>query len=328
MSIAPSLILAPETTGHRLEYFPVALFSSVMGTTGLALIWLKAHIIFGLPVVIGEGLRAGASLLFVALLSLYSLKALRHPQAVLQDMNHPVRVNFFAAISISFLLTAAAYMDVVPHIALGLWAIGATLHLGLALAILSSWIYRTHSIQQVNPAWFLPVVGNIIVPIAGVRLASPELSWFFFSVGLVFCTVLLILILYRLFFHEPLPDRLTPTLIILIGPPSVGFIAWLQLSQTLDSLARILYYTALFLGLLLASNIRRFLQTPFSIAAWACSFPMAALTLATLIMSTHQPSPFFTLLGFVFLIITSLVAAILVVKTLIAANRRQICLPE
>ena len=83
--------------------------------------------------------------------------------------------------------------------------------------------------------------------------------------------------------------RLTPTLFILLAPPSVGFIAYLQLIGSLDAFARILYYTALFLSLLLASNALRFLRIPFFISAWAYSFPLAALTIATLVMSTHQP---------------------------------------
>lgn len=199
----------------------------------------------------------------------------------------------------------------------------------LTLAIFSSWIHHTHyEIHHANPAWFIPVVGNILVPIAGVRLASPELSWFFFSIGLVFWIVLLTIVLYRLFFHEPLPARLTPTLFILLAPPSVGFIAYLQLIGSLDAFARILYYTALFLSLLLASNALRFLRIPFFISAWAYSFPLAALTIATLVMSTHQPGLVFTLLGLGLLTMVSLVVAALTVRTLVAVGRQQICAPE
>ncbi len=42
---------------HRLEHFPIAFFSTVMGIAGLALAWLKAHAVLGMPVEIGEGLR-------------------------------------------------------------------------------------------------------------------------------------------------------------------------------------------------------------------------------------------------------------------------------
>ncbi len=329
MNAAPATAASQEVASHRLEHFPIAIFSVVMGMTGLALAWLKAHTVLGMPFAIGEGLRGAASVLFILLLAIYSLKALRHRQAVVLEMRHPVRINFFATLSISLLLLATAYVETHPEAALWLWGIGAALQLMLTLAIFSSWIHHTHyEIHHANPAWFIPVVGNILVPIAGVRLASPELSWFFFSIGLVFWIVLLTIVLYRLFFHEPLPVRLTPTLFILLAPPSVGFIAYLQLSNGLDAFARILYYTALFLALLLASNAVRFLRTPFFISAWAYSFPLAALTIATLVMSTRQPGPIFTLLGLGFLTLVSLVVAALTVRTLVAVGRRQICAPE
>jgi tellurite resistance protein len=332
MNSSASASTAPqssEAVPQRLEHMPIALFSMVMGTTGLALAWLKAHAVLGMPAAVGEGLRGAASALFVLLLVFYGLKALRYPQAVRMEMRHPVRINFFPTVSISLLLLAIAYLESAREIALWLWIAGAALHLGLTLAIFGSWLHHTHyAIQHANPAWFIPVVGNIIVPVAGVHLASPELSWFFFSIGLVFWIVLLTIVLYRLFFHEPLPARLAPTLFILLAPPSVGFIAYTLLTDGVDAFARVLYYTALFLALLLASNAVRFLRLPFFISAWAYSFPLAALTLATLVMNLRLPSPVFTVLGFGLLAILSLVVVVLAVRTLIAVGRRQICVPE
>lgn len=322
---APSLD-APQ---HRLEHFPIAIFSIVMGMAGLTLAWLRAEVILGTPEIIGIGLRGVTSALFVMLLFFYALKAFRYPQSIKLDMRHPVRINFFPTLSISLLLLAIVYLDAAPEMARVLWIVGATLHLVFTLTIASSWIHHTHyTIQHVNPAWFIPIVGNIIVPVAGVRLDSPELSWFFFSIGLVFWIVLMTIIFYRLFFHEPLPARLTPTLFILLAPPSVGFIAYVGLTNGLDVFGRILYYTALFLALLLASNATRFLKTPFFISAWAYSFPLAALTIATLMISARLSHPVFLFLGVGLLALLTLVVAALAVRTLIAVWRQEICAPE
>ncbi len=300
-----------------------------MGMAGLALAWLKAHTVLGMPALVGEGLRGATSALFVLLLVFFGLKALRYPQAIKLEMHHPIRVNFIPTISISLLLLAICYLEAAPEIAFWLWVAGTALHLVLTLAIFGSWLHHTHyEIKHVNPAWFIPVVGNIVVPVAGVRFASPELSWFFFSIGLVFWIVLLTVVLYRLFFHEPLPARLTPTLFILLAPPSVGFVAYVNLTGEVDVFARILYYTALFLALLLASNALRFLRLPFFISAWAYSFPLAALTLATLAMSVRLSVPGFTLFGFGLLALLSLVIAALVSRTLLAVWRGEVCVPE
>ncbi|HOW63601.1 MAG TPA: C4-dicarboxylate ABC transporter, partial [Candidatus Contendobacter sp.] len=82
------------------------------------------------------------------------------------------------------------------------------------------------------------------------------------------------------------------------------------------------------LALLLASNAVRFLRLPFFISTWAYSFPLAALTLATLVMYARLPNPVFALLGFGLLALLSLVVAALAVRTLIAVWRRQLCVPE
>ncbi len=324
-TISPSSALP----GQRLEHLPVAIFSTVMGTGGLTLAWLKAHAVLGMPALVGEGLRGATAALFVLLLVFYGLKIMRYPQAVRLEMSHPIRINFFPTVSISLLLLATAYLESAPGVAFWLWSVGSVLHLGFTLAIFGSWIHHTHyAIQHVNPAWFIPVVGNIIVPVAGVHLVSPELSWFFFSIGLVFWIVLLTIVLYRLFFHEPLPARLAPTSFILLAPPSVGFISYTSLIDSVDAFGRILYYTALFLALLLASNAVRFLRLSFFISAWAYSFPLAALTLATLVMHARLPYPVFSSLAFGLLMLLSLVVAALAVRTLIAVWRHQLCVPE
>jgi tellurite resistance protein len=312
-----------------LVHFPVAIFSTVMGLAGLALAWMKAHQVAGAPEAIGTVLCWLASGLYVFLLAVYALKLIRHPAAVVAERMHPVRLNFFPAISIGLILLAMTWADSAPVIAGRMWAVGALLHLAFTLVAMGSWIHQTHfDIKHANPAWFIPVVGNILVPIAGVRFAPAEVSWFFFSVGLVFWLVLMTIVFYRLFFHEPLPARLTPTLFILLAPPSVGFISYLALTDSLDAFARVLYYTALFLTLLLASNAVRFFRLPFFISAWAYSFPLAAMTIATFTMAQLTRLQFFQGLALVLLAVLSVVLATLVFKTLFAACRGQICVPE
>ena len=90
---------------------------------------------------------------------------------------------------------------------------------------MSSWIHHTHfEVHHLNPAWFIPVV----VATSSFRwsgaLRPVEISWFLQhrpGVLMIPPTV----VMYRLFFHAPLALRLTPTLFILLAPPSVGFIA-------------------------------------------------------------------------------------------------------
>lgn len=203
------------------------------------------------------------------------------------------------------------------------------MHLVFTLYVLATWIHHTHfEINHMNPAWFIPIVGNILVPIAGVQHGFTELSWFFFSIGLVFWLVLLAIIFNRMFFHNPLPGKLLPTLFILIAPPAVGFLSWMQLTGELDAFGRILYYSALFLTLMLFTQAPRFLKLPFALSWWAYSFPMAAITIATLGMYQLLGSPFFKWLGAALLVVLVVLIIGLLARTAVAISRREICVEE
>jgi tellurite resistance protein len=312
---------------ERLENLPVSLFSVVMGLAGLTLAWQRAEGRF--EIAVSPWLAALTAGVFVLLATLYAAKLLRHPQAVAKEFSHPLKLSFFPTFSIALVLLAAVFLPHAARLSYSLWALGAALHLAFTLAVMSIWVRHTgFEITHVNPAWFIPVVGNIVVPIAGVVLGEVEVSWFFFAVGLVFWLVLLTIIFYRMIFHAPLPERMVPTLFILLAPPAAGFLSYVELAGGLDAFARVLYYTALFLFLLLAVQARLFLRLKFALSWWAYSFPLAALTLATLRMQRLTGAEALGHLGDALLALLTALLALLVVLTLRAVARREICVAE
>jgi tellurite resistance protein len=114
-----------------------------------------------------------------------------------------------------------------------------------------------------NPAWFIPAVGNILVPIVGIIHAPAEISWFFYSIGFFFWIILLIIFFNRIIFHSPLPEKLLPTLFILIAPPAVGFVSLVKLTGEVGDFSKILYYFGLFLTLLLMFQFNIFKKIKF-----------------------------------------------------------------
>jgi hypothetical protein len=202
--------------------------------------------------------------LFLVLFAAYGAKAYLHPAKVRAEINHPVMMSFFLTLSISLILIGTCLTTWVPEIAVVVWTFGAVGQLLLTLLILTRWVHQEHfEIHHISPAWFIPVVGNILVPLAGVQYAQMEVSWFFFSIGILFWVVLLTIIMYRIIFHQPIDQNLLPTLFILIAPPAAGFVAYLNVAGELDNFGRFLYYSALFLTLLLFTQVRRFLRLPF-----------------------------------------------------------------
>ena len=315
----------------RLPHMPISMFAIVMGLVGLTLVLQHAERSWGLPAGIALTSVVVDIVVFAGIALAYLAKCLRHPGEVKAEFNHPIRLSFFPAISIGLILLATATFRLWPTLALVFWASGVALHLVFTLAILSRWMHQTHfEIHHSNPAWFIPVVGNILVPLAGVPLGFETVSWFFFSVGLVFWPVLLTILMYRHIFHAPMPGKLMPTLFILIAPPAVGFIAWgaLHPGEGLDDFGRILFSFALFTTLLLVWQLRHFIRLPFALSWWAYSFPVAAITVATMQMAGHTGGAFWNGLAVALAITLAALIVLLVVMTLRAARHGQICQPE
>lgn len=313
-----------------IRNLPVATFATLMGSAGLTLAWEKGAEVFGLPKLVSEFLLVLTCLLLVLLSLSYLLKFANYPDAVKEEFNHPIKISFFPAFSIGLMLIAAALHQYQPLVALVLWGVGAALQLLLTLTLMNVWIHQTRTqVNHTTPAWFIPIVGNIIAPIEAVSLGFIDVGWFYFSVGLVYWIVLKVLVFNRVLYHDPLPQNLLPTLFILVAPPAVGFIAYQRLSGgAYDAFAHILYYTALFLVLLLLTQIGRFARLPFFISWWAYSFPLAAFTVATMIMYQHTGNLFFEWLSGIMLIAITFLIAMLAWRTLAAALSGNLFKPD
>ena len=314
---------------HRLEHFPISFFAMIMGLSGLTLAWRKGSEVMGLSSMIGDGLALFSLVAFATLSIIYLVKIIKYPAAIRGELKHPIKLAFFPAVSISMILLSVCFITLAPGFAYSLWLVGIVLHLVLLLYVLNCWVNHDHyQVAHINPSWFIPAVGNVIVPITGVSLGFIEISWFYFSIGMIFWIILLVIVFNRILFHDPLPGKLLPTMFILIAPPAVGFVAYVKLVGDLDTFARILYYVALFFTLFLTTQIARFARLPFFLSWWAYSFPLAAMTIATFIMHEKTGIEGFHIFSMVMLGVLTLVILMLLGKTIGAIHNKKICLPE
>ena len=320
---------AHTSEGNRLEHYPVTFFATIMGMTGLSLALHAAELSWGASSLASTVIYYVALGMFVLVSLGYALKAIKYPAADSGEWHHPVRISFFPAISISLLLLATASLGHIPPIAEPMWLAGMLLQGVLTIAVVSAWIgARSFQTGHLNPAWFIPAVGNVIVPLAGVQLGYTEISWYFMSVGLIFWVVLMTLVMNRLIFHDPLPGKLQPTLVILIAPPAVGMVAWLRLVGDVDSFARILLNGAYLFTLIVAVQLPRIVKLPFAMSFWALSFPVAAVTIASFQYAIKTNSMAHQYIGTALLAVLVVIIAALVLRTLKAMAAGQVCVPE
>jgi tellurite resistance protein len=119
--------------------------------------------------------------------------------------------------SVAFVVLA----DVSLPLARLAWVLGAAGMTLLAWTIILRWLSVRHTPAQIAPAWIVPVVGMLDIP-----LAVPVLRWdglhgvmtFGLAVGLFFALPLIALLLARLVTEEALPVALQPSLLILVAP--------------------------------------------------------------------------------------------------------------
>lgn len=315
--------------GNRLEHFPVTFYSSVMGLTGFTLVLQKAEKLLERQPLISTAMFVAVAAIFLLITGLYAAKVARYFPAVKQEFSHPVRISFFPTFTISMLLLSAASLAIAPAVSKILWMVGAALHLAATLTILSMWMRQTKfEISHYNPAWFIPIVGNILVPVAGVEHGFIEISWFFFSVGFVFWLSLFTIFLYRIVFHNPLQEKLLPTLFILLAPPALGMISLFKLTGSLLWPGKILYYFSIFLLMLLIVQLPMFLRIRFYLSWWAYSFPLAAVTIATTVMFQETGEAIYRTLFFVLTAALTALILVLLIQTIRAIIQGTICVKE
>lgn len=313
----------------RIQYFPVSFFSVILGLGGFTIALQKVEELLEMSFQISLFVLCSTAILFIIIALLYGYKMVTYPNDVRAEFLHPVKINFFPTFSISLLLLSISLLHIYPSISELLWIVGSIIHFIFTLLILSIWMQHTHfDITHINPSWFIPVVGNILVPVAGHVHASPEISWFFFSVGFIFWIALFTIFFYRVIFHAPLAQKLYPTLFILIAPPAIGFISYVKLTGEADVFARILYYIAFFLATLLVFQARVFVKIKFYLSWWAYSFPTAAITIASILMYHMTGYRFFFFVALCFSICLTILILLLAILTIRAVVRKEICVEE
>jgi tellurite resistance protein len=307
-------------------------YAVVMGLAGLSLAWHRAVPLMGeaagaVALVVGSI----AAAVFLLLLAGTLMRGQRYPEAWAEDRRHPVRHTFIATLPIALILLATV------AVALGLrgpsltvlWGGAAVLQLAITAWVLGRWWKGSQAgglpWASATPALFIPVVGNVLVPLAGLPLGLPEWSAAQFGVGLLFWPVVMVLIVVRIAVQGLWPDRLRPTSFIFIAPPAVVGLSALQFGAP-PLVGWALWGMAAFTLLWVGLQSRQIAALPFGLPHWGMSFPLAALAALTLRLAT--PGSALTVMGPLLLALASLVILALALATLRGLRDGSLLAPE
>ena len=313
-------------------------FTPVMGLAGLSLAWHRA-----VPTM-GEAARGaawaigGMSALVFGLLALATLwRAVAHPQAWAQDRRHPVRHTFVATLPSGTILVATAGVTafgpssgtLAGMLLQGLWWAGCLSMVWVTLWVMARWWRGPPegglAWPSVTPALIVPVVGHVLAPLAGVALGHADWSAAQFGIGLTFWLPTLGLLMARLVVAGPLPERLLPTVFIVVAPPAAAGLSALELGAP-PIIGWMLWGAAIFALLWAGTTARRIAALPFGLTHWALSFPLAATAGLTLRLAPDSGP--MGLLGLALLALASLVITALSLATLRGLRDGSLLQPE
>lgn len=320
-----SYIVVPS---NRLQFFPIMMFAVVMGLSGLTIVYQRAEKVLGFGYGISNVLVFIDTAIFILILMFYILKTFKYFDAVREEFAHPVRLNFFAAIAISFLLISIIYGEINSTIAYSTFVIGTALETFFTFYTVSFWIKRNLEISHSNPAWLIPIVGNVLVPVAGSHFVSVDFLMYFFSIGIFFWIVLTAILINRIIFFHQLAVKFIPTLFIFIAPPAIGFIAYMHLTNSFDTFAKIIFNLGLFFTFLIFFMYKSFMKLKFFISWWAFTFPLSAISIATMLAYKITHFTIYKYLAYLFIIITTIVIIIVAIKTIQHILKKEICIQE
>ena len=280
--------LATAALHIPLAQFGFVWFVPVMGWIGLTLAWCQLpRSEAGLSPLAQLG-TVVCCVLFALVLLTNLIRGWRHPHAVLADLRHPVRMAFTASFAIALVLMAALGttwgLADEPWVQATWWA-GSLLEFSITVWAMSRCLKPAEAgglaWPAITPLLIIPIVGNVLVPLAGLRW--PVLGWVSaqFGLGLFLWPLVVGLLLTRLLQVGPLPARMTPTLFILVAPPSAIGLALLQWAAH-PVLVWACWGVALMSLLWALSQWRLIKSLPFGMPHWGMSFPLAAFSALSL----------------------------------------------
>ena len=162
--------ISAQGESNFIKRFAPSWFASVMGTGILAITSLSYSQYVPVLKNAAVFLFYFNVVLFFVLLIPWTLRWFLYTKEALSDLDHPILSNFYATIAIAMLVLSANFIIIGENIFIGkiFWfaGVGLTIFFGIVSPFLM--FKGEHvTLDHINPAWFIPPVGLIVIPIPG-----------------------------------------------------------------------------------------------------------------------------------------------------------------
>ena len=227
-------MIQKQKTKDYFSYLPISFFGVCMGLSAISVAWDKmTHLLQNLTINtenflvpthntnfllstllanFSSALSVFFALLtliaFIGLVSAYILKILSNFESVKLEFSSPLTRPFFGTFFISLLLLPFALhrLGLPESLSLAVWIVGAVLMFIFSVHIVQFWICNKLELSHITPAWIIPVVGLLDLPLALplfadkvwckiLALSLQDFAWALDSFGALCCVCLFLLVL-------------------------------------------------------------------------------------------------------------------------------------
>ncbi|HUH53396.1 MAG TPA: hypothetical protein VLZ31_05065 [Microbacteriaceae bacterium] len=290
-----------------------------------------------------------AALIGTFVLSVTTIRWVRYPKEVMQDLSHPVKGGMSATFAGAWLVLAVAVNRVLSGIlpeslvftlTIALTVIGGVLAVFIGVVFLGG-IFARGDVQpgMITGVWFIPPVVTIIVPTALAPLLQTAgkwqnevlwISWIFFGMGTMLYMVVVATLFYRSATNPLPPAHLAPSLLIGMGPAGLIGLDLVLLSEASvktglasDSMIDIATTTGtifwafgLWWGLTTLVVLKKgYDKLPFALSWWGFTFPLGAWSVAGLVIGSSSASIIITALSLIASLILIILWGFIIFKT-------------
>ena len=284
---------------------PIRFAPAIMSLFGLALAWRALSDLGGWESGIGRMISIAMLLLGLVILGSISLHQFQKG-ALKETIQNPQLRLLPACLTVGLMLLSALLNPHMPEVAGILIWVAAVSHFAFFSWLINGWFRGGLALEMISPVWFIPVAGNIVVPVGAMATGEVMLAWFGFSIGIVMWLMLLPIVFFRLIYGEPMSAELESTQMILVAPPAVGSVSWSLLVGDQSVVpGAVMLSVAFFFLLTLTPMLLRVISRPFVPANWAFGFPMAALSTGLAAYSILLERDILMGLGLVILLLVS-----------------------
>lgn len=264
---------------HNLKTLPASYFSITLGLLGLGLALRYAGHVDILPVAIGEGILAFASVLWLIFLLAYCLKWTLQTAVAKEELQHLLQCCFISLIPITTMMVGMAVWPYTSSLSTWLVLIGTVTQL-LFSAYRTAGLWRgTHTFESTTPLVYLPsVAANFVSGTGCAVLGFESLGWLFFGAGMLSWLSFEPTILQRMRNATVLKPELRGVLGIQLAPPFVAANTYLLLhSGHVDTFTYMLVGYGVLQAVFLIRLLPWIFEQGVKLNVWGFSFGLASM---------------------------------------------------